>query len=366
MTRLLGPLGCGRTTVGVYTRGGSDAILADVPFTSVTYGAQLGSTSDATVTLDGLTEQCRSVLDQIRPWRHELRIDRDGKTAFVGPVVTKGGSTSRTFAAKDLSIWMARRRIRTDLSYHQVDIATIFAGIVEAALAPDPSPNITLDVELIGVLADREVPILKHLMAQSELDELFRTGADWHVEGRTIVVRRRRDRPANMETGVVPTLLDVDFATLPTVLENGMAQRNDVLVRGFDGAVTSSDADTVFGEAAQLELVRLDGLLDGVFSEDTILDSPSAAAGARARLALVGATPLSIGNAVFADTARVPFEYLRPGALVDLDLTNTALVVSERRRITGISVTASSDVENVSVDTQPAALAAEVAVGDES
>lgn len=342
-------LGCGRTAVRIVEAGGGPDVTPYVPWTGASWSRTADDTSDASVNLDGLDGRCRSVLETVDPWRHDLVISRDDRDVWAGPIVTPG--PRRAFAARDVTAWWDRRPILRDMTFLQEDLGDVFRAVAEAAMASDRRPGVEITHERVGVKGDRTIVAGQHRYAGLELRELARTAVSWTTIGRTVIVTRKRTRP-DIEQPVA-LLEDLDFATPPDVSKSGLAQATTVGIRGGGSVVTPNASDPVYAEATDAAAAARYGFIYRVFTEESILDYGSALAAARARLAQLAYPPVVLTGAALASTARVDIDDLIPGRLIDIRLTETAIPFEARMRLTKVNASATAQgMESISIDVE--------------
>lgn len=314
-------IGCGSYDVYILTRGGGQLVAA-FPWTQLAWARVLDDTSEGSATATGYPASCCSDLSQVRPWQHELAIYRDGSLVWVGPIWEPKSPPPFTFsiAARDLTSWWDHRLIHNDLLYDiPTDLATIFQDISDDAMAPDPSPGLTVATTPTGVTAVLDILAVQHAMAGPKLRDIANIGIDWTTVGRDVIAGG-----AEIPTSSIGTFYDDHFATPPTPRLDGSVQANAWLVRGSGGGAAG---DTIFGMAtADPSIIDRDGLLESVDTVSTLQDNLSAQAAAQSRAALTSEVIL-VENCVLAPSAPFPIEVLIPGALCELALEQTCIPV---------------------------------------
>lgn len=341
-----GLLGCGQYEVHITGRGGAP-LLAVFPWNAVTWSRVLDDTSQAMVT--GAGGDCCGLLADVRPWRHEIAIYRDGDLVWVGPVFNPSSSPSAgpppsvgvAVSARDLSAWWDHRLIHTDQVYAGVDLATIFAAVANDAMAPDNSPGFTVASSPCGVTGSRAVLASQFVLAAQELRSISGIGVDW-----TVVARNALVGGTVVPAAPIATLIDEHFMLPPTPNLDGSAQANREVLIG--------NGVSVYGDATNAAAAAADGLLESVTTDTSILDSTQAQAGADSRVALTAAI-IGIEGAVLTPDAPVTIDDLVPGAICQLELQDTCPPVSGPFRLKKIDVASQTAgaTETVSLSFQP-------------
>jgi hypothetical protein len=342
-------LGCGAYEAFVVERGGG-ATVCSVPWTTLTWGRVLDDTSTATVNAAGFSSDCCAELSQIRPWRHELALFRDGSLVWVGPITVPKAPPPDTFeiTARDLTAWWDHRLIHKDHLYDTpTDLATIFQDISDDAMAPDPSPGLDVEPTPCGITGMMDLLAVQHLMAGPKIRDIANIGIDWTTVGREVLAGG-----LVVPTVSIGTFLDDHFIVPPTPRLDGTAQTNAWGVRGSGGGAAG---DTIFGYSiAAPSVVALDGLLEDVATVSTIQDNDSALAAAQTRTALTSAV-LAVENCVLSPNAPFTIDDLVPGALCDLNLEQTCIPVVGQFRLQSVTGQGQSpDGEQITVVFQPA------------
>lgn len=338
-------LGCGTYDVYVLSRGGA-TLVAVFPWTTLAWERVLDDTSQASALANGYPPGCCATLQNIRAWRHEIAIYRDGDLIWVGPVfVPKAPPQQYSIEARDITAWWDHRRIHEDHIYDvPTDLATIFKDISDDAMAPDPSPGLHVVPTPCGVEATLSLLAVQHLMAAQKLRDITTTGIDWTTVGRDVLVGG-----SVVPTASIGTFRDEHFAVPPTPKIDGSAQANSWLVRGSGTGVAG---DTIYGLAEDSAAADADGLLESVATVSTLQDNDSSQAAAQSRVALTSA-PLTIENCVLSPEAPFTIDQLVPGALCELALEQTCIPVFGPFRLQKVSGKAEGAGETITVTFQP-------------
>src|SRR5687767_7594667 len=254
--------------VSLGPRGGGPS-LADLPFSALSFGRLRNdvSTASVTVPVEGMSGADRKVLGQVGRWTHEVAVwdeAEDDEPAWVGPCTDPSFTQQAvTLGCKDLFAWFDHRLLPTDRDFDADDLAQVFAAYAADALSEDPSPNITVSPSATGVRGDRQVRAAQYLYAGDQMRELVRSGVDFTVLGREVLVFER-------DVGGLLPALTADSLDGATLAPSGADPATEAVVLGT--SLTASDQ--VVGRVA--EPGHRDGLLQVVRNEAAVRDEPSA------------------------------------------------------------------------------------------
>lgn len=216
------------------SRGG---VVGELTPYSGNWARLLNATSDASVRIplrdrNGRQSDDCDILNEIRPWRHELEIHRSGHLVWAGPILNIKADPrtgQADISAKDLSAWWAKRFLLQDFNFLGTDLATIFEAYVNYTQLVDPY-GLEVTTTPTGILGDRTVIGRSVLSAANELSELDRTGVDWTIANRTAFVG---GTTINGRNSRIPTVFtDESFRDPPITRLSGDGQGNDWYVKG--------------------------------------------------------------------------------------------------------------------------------------
>lgn len=343
-------IGCDPTgiTVEVIGRHGGvapNAIVARLPILSTTgfFDRRLDSPSEAEVEcrLSPLDlQRCCPDFADIDTWANLLRITWEGIEAWVGPITFVRHFTDGIFLkAHDLSIhWQTR--VLGEHHHEAVDLATIFADYHRDAYNQDPW-GVDVVAQPVGLTGTRDVLATDGMVAWSAISELTRTGLDYTVVGRTMIVGGEE-----VPAAPITTLRDDHFTEPLTVVDDGVVRATDYVVSG---------GDQITGRAALPEtsdVRRRYGLITGRSQERNILDELSAGRAAKTRLDFmqdsIRVEPPT--HAYLAPSAPIQLVDLIPGARIDINSAATCRPVAGQFRLS--RVTARMD-GRVAISLQP-------------
>jgi len=343
-------LGCGVYEAYIQPRGGTRE-KTPFPWSQIGWARVLDDTSQASVEADGT---CGIPDGDIRSWRDEISLIRDGEQVWVGPVYQPVGNPNQLpnqlrAAARDLTAWWDHRLIHQDHDYtgNPTDLATILQTLSDDAMAPDNTPGLFVTATLCGVLGQPQILAAQYQMAGQQIRTLTNSGVDWTCVNRDVLCGG-----SVVPTGAItPTFTDEHFVTVPTVTVDGSVQANRVIVTGAGTGVAGS---TVVGAAGpDTALAMEDGLLEQVVQDTSIQDNTTAASAASSRLMLTKAA-VTVTNAQLDPSAPFPISVLVPGATCYLDLAKTVIPVSGQFRLGGLQVTMQvGGIEQVVANFQP-------------
>lgn len=341
-------LGCGSYDVYLMRRGGG-TMVSQLKFSAIEWNRVIDDVSTASVTMAGIKGKrgtwCCDDADLIHPWEHEIGIYRNGDRVWAGPVVSKASTdTGLSIQCRDLMSWMKRRRVRNNYNWVNQDLAVIFHAIVRDALIPDNSMGLVVSPTLCGVNGDRKILAAQYKLAWPELDELARTGVDWTVVDRTVVI-------GNFELDLSPigTLTDGSFINLDGVGEDGADLVTDAITVG-DGV--GEAGATIVGRYTGGDTARY-GVHELVYQESSIRDPGSAARNAGSRWDL-NHEPAKIFNGGELDqNAEVTVAQLIAGRAVNVMIEDPICdAISGLRRISAVQGSVGPDHDRISVTIQ--------------
>jgi hypothetical protein len=330
-------LGCGSHTARIVDRDGATITTADV-LTKVEWTRVLDDLSSARVTIQP-DRGCCAALANVRTWRHNLMIYRNGHFVWEGPIILPDWTADGVeIQAVDVLGWLDRRVPHESIHFTQRDLTEIAAWLIRDGFAPDDPGH---EVQIIGrarILGDREY---EQSIGQTgdHLRKLAETGIDFTTVGRRILLMPE-DHQAR-----VGRLTDADFPDGLTVSEDGTALGTRWIVEGRDGALgIAGGKDPYYG------------LLEQYVEETSILDQASADAAARSRRrgALPAPVFISSQEATLSPDAAINLESLVPGWCVDVTTTRTCRTINQSMKINGLKVTEDSTGETVAVHLAPA------------
>ncbi len=319
------PLGCATHGYTITDRNGG-LVAASGILTDVRYNRVLNDASDATVTIAVEGETCCQDLGKLRSWRHSLNIFRSGLLVWSGPVVQVSWLFDEVrVAAVDLVGLLDRRVVHQPMTFTGASVADMAVALIEDGFAPDdPGHEVTV-VAPVTTTGGRTYQAWIGQTAD-HLRDLSETGIDFTVVGTNILVL-----PDDFGQ-VVGRLSDPDLPEGLTVTEDGVNLATRQVVAG--------DEDTgVVGIAGGVDPYY--GLLEVYVEQNTLKTTADVDAAAAAKLLGSQAVPVFIDtqNVTLAPTAPVTVQQLVPGWCLDITSSATCREITQRLKITGLSVT---------------------------
>lgn len=308
----------------------------------ITWNRVLDDSSSAQIRvgLSGGSEECCALAGSLRTWGHQIRISRDGVLVWEGPIVhLEYGRDEVIIDARDVSVWLARRVVRSVLDFRGgEDLSEIARQLIEHGFAPD-DPNVLpyLNIRPSKIRGERYYMPDEPRYILDELNELSRTGIDYTVVGRRIVVF------PELSSDTLPMLRQDDFLDELRVAEDGLSGATYAQVRGAGVIGTFGGSDAFYG------------LLERATVEDNILDQDTADLRAEAIVKAGNPIPIYIttpGQSRLACTAPIGINDLVPGMLVPVTLAEGEVcrAVSTLMRIISMDVTVVERVETVNIE----------------
>lgn len=348
----LSGLGCGEYQCFITRRGGGPVVL-EVAFTQITGQLVLNNAGQVTVTVptssDSSASACCEVFNETLPWRDEILIYRGNDIAFVGPIVNlETSGNSGTIIAQDLFYWTERRFLEHNLHSWGDDSET-FRRLFEAAIAPDPSPNIRLITHPTGVASINDYKGTDFHRIADLLRELARTSLDFTTIGRTVYaggeeVFTPQSRP------FTPLLLHDDGVASKTITKDGLQFATDIVVFAGSADHTGKSRTVPLIGRARRESEEF-GLVQQVATELLLASLDAVNNNAVSRLNSMQPAPLRV-KATLSPEADFEFKDLIPGRRIDSRLSG-CIDVMDTMRLTTVSFRAGAGVETIEIDVVP-------------
>lgn len=323
----------------ILDRGGAVLLDADV-LTRVEYGRLLNGASGARIVVDP-DMGCCGQIGEVRSWRHQLVIYRNGRIMWSGPVAVADWSSGQVeIDALDLWGLLTRRVPHADITFDQADSTEVARWLIDDGLAPDDPGHTVAVAALAGVRTVREYT---EDVGQSgdHLVELTESGGiDATVVGSTFVLL-----PDDWSESV-GTLTDADLPDGLSVVEDGEAVVTRWVVHGPDGSGIKAVAG---GEHPYY------GLIERVVQDTSVQDQTGADAAARSRLAASLPAPVYVDSqqVTLSPDAGVDLGRLVPGWCVDVATTATCRNIVQRLKLMGLRVVVDGGGESIQVQLGP-------------
>lgn len=338
------PVGCGQHQARITDRDGAVIAAADV-LVEVEWNRVLDDTSTARILVqpDG---DCCAALAKVRSWRHRLDIYRDGAPVWHGPIVSPQWTREGVdIQAVDILGWLDRRVPHHNIRFDDTELTTIAMWLIRDGFAPDDPGHTVQVVAPTGIRGDRQYQTDVG-QTGDHLRDLAQTGLDYTAVGSRILLL------SEQFCARVGSLTDADFPQGLEVTEDGASLATRWIVHGKEPAEGESAIVGVAGGAHPYY-----GLLERAVEETSILDTASATAAARSRLAAALPAPVFIDSSqqtTLAPDAAVDVPSLVPGWCVDVATTTTCRTITQSLKIQSVKVTEKDSGESVSVQLAPA------------
>ena len=319
------PVGCSTHTFNIVDRDGG-LVVSTGNLLEVEYNRLLNDSSTAKITIGVSGAQCCNQLGEVRSWRHLLNLYRGSEFMWSGFITRVDWSYSQcVVTAVDIIGLLDRRVPHQSFSFAGSDIADLAAALVEDALAPDDPGHTTTVIGQAMVMGGRTYELAVGQVGD-HLRDLADTGLDFTAIGNNIIIL------PDAFSDVVGYLSDEDMPEGVTVTEDGASLGTRQIVAG-------SEAGTPVGIAGGVNPYY--GLLEIYTEQTTMADQATADAAAAAKLKSNLGVPVYIDtqNVTLAPTANIDVARLVPGWCVDISTDSTCRKITQRLKITGLSIT---------------------------
>lgn len=341
MAEVCAQLGDGADLRVLLVTKGAKAVIAELKPTSGQFTRILDATSELSMegTITGVGgEPCCEGWEEIRTWATEVLVYRDGRDAWCGPITDAAFEYGRVrIEADDITAWWDRRVV-PDLTFVNDDLTDIVVALNEAAMKPDPTPDVQLAVTSAGVGGSRTYLAANYQYVADAIDELAKTGVDYTAYGRTVIVGGEE-----VEATPYITLLDEHWTTPPKVRQRGNEQATVAVVRGQGVQAIAYAPD---------EYLNYYGHIVRTFDEQGIEDQESVQLAADTRVDLLKEaffieTPTGAG---LKTSAPITLPELIPGMRIRVDTRSTCRQVVDDFRLYKVTVGFDG---SVAIDLQP-------------
>lgn len=375
-------LGCGAYRALYRRRNTLTAYVCEADLVSGSYSRVLNdvSTAEVSVRIKGDSEECCGCYGQLNPWEHELAIFRDGTEVWCGPITNieldfKSGVG--TVQARDLMAWADVRVIEPvtdDYDVEDADLKDIFDWVLQHAYCKDPW-GMTWSLEPTGVPAARYYPAVDRttdrwggtfLVAGDELRDLASAGVDFTVIGRHLW-------GGSLETStpvpVTAILMDHHWMDTPSIKISGEDMATRLIGVAGNGGYEGYENSQVWIEppnplppvtSDQLTANQLKfGLMERLMKESSIDDVDTEVLPNQLTQSVFGKFELTHQPFIYIDggklsqNAPLDFNSLIPGIQIDVRLLQSCRIVNSFYRLTGVDVSFSNGVDDISVKLTP-------------
>lgn len=322
-------LGCPEDYVVYVCDRSGDVLLRELPFTGLTWDRRVDDVSSANIRMDlaNIDADCCEAVEGLRRYGYEIRIDRDGRRVWTGPLIDKvfRGPTIE-LRADDKMHWPKRRIVRQEMSWPEpgVDASEVFNWVIAHAMQSDNVPGLFSAATATGIAVVRDIKVNPPEVAFEIIDEISRTAIDWTMVGPVLIAG----------SFVIPTP--------PTayITEQALAVQPDIdeLGSNFAGLVhvTGDPDQNLLGSYGGIDPVV--GLVESIFQEDSINDQGSLTQNAKTRWELLSANLIPDVTFTLSQEAPLPISLAVPGAVLDVRLAETCVTLIGRFRIKKVEV----------------------------
>ena len=315
--------GCGSHTAVIRDRNGATVAQAEA-LINVKWSRLLDDVSSASVVVVP-TGDCCDLMGNVRSWRQNLEVYRNGVFVWGGPITRVNWSLGQVeIFASDVLAWLDRRVPHDAMTFTNEDLSVIAAALIRDGFRPD-DPGHTLEViDRARVFGSRAYE-KDTGQTGDHLRDLAEAGIDFTAVGSKILIL------PETHCSSVGRLTDSDFPEGLVVSEEGGALATRWVVAGSE----DSDAIGSYGGADDYY-----GLLERYEEQTSITDSVSATEAARARVRTTNAAPVFVDTqqVTISPDAAVEIAYLVPGWCLDITTNQTCRTVSQRLKIVGLTV----------------------------
>lgn len=337
-------LGCEPTyELTITDRCGRNTLLELDNFTSLKWGRKLDGISQATVTLPA---GCCGKLADVRTWRHELHVFRNGSEVWSGPIVVDPNCRSGiTLVANDFLAWLGVRVIRALRCFDPTCGGAGETGpriaeqLIRDALGPDDPCLLDFLTVIDGGLPQERDYKANSAYVLKALTDLARGALDFTAVGRRIILM-----PEGHSLGATSLLTCDSFVGDVCVTEDGAAAVTRAVVTG-----KAADGTTVVsGSAGGVDPYY--GLIEVLVDDDAVRTDAAAQNAARGIVRAGNPPPLLVQppqGSGLSPEAPVCIEDLVPGVEVPVVLDCTCREALQTMRLLSLDVTYDSGGETV-------------------
>jgi hypothetical protein len=353
-------LTCARHTAAIYDRGGTNRLGPLDAVVAIKWERKRDDMSLATVGVMGLTEECRTLLANLEPNRHELVIFRDTERVWEGPISHVEYLPDRVnIEARDVMYYAYRLIRRTAVDLSAVDPPTKVVKYMKDVLvrefarreAEDPPINVTPFITGFLSADDVETKRVKPAYSNTlfeEIDDIGRyAGCDYTVVGRRIILS-----DVHTVFYTTPAVTEADFMGEVVVTSYGLQHATFAAATDGEGIFgTAGGPDPYYGHWEVL-LTTEDEEGDDVQPEEA---DPKVLA-KQAKRALRGMNPVPFvvrlpENSTLNPDGALSLSDLVPGARVPLRATLTARTFSMMQKLDSMECSEESgNAEKITVN----------------
>lgn len=330
---------------------GADTKLRDITtWSNLQYNRVIDDASTATITLGSAFGgmSCCSDVAGLRDWEFQVRIRRNGETAWQGPITSlrRDNQGIVTITCRDIMAVLQRRLCLLNHVYTVVDMATVFNDVINGAMAPDNVWGLTASATATGIPCTRTFDSDQLPYAFDVVQELARTGVDYTVINGVLIAGN-----FYIPSPTIATITESHLLTVPGVTIDGLTTATEWRVGAGGAGANGFEFIGIYGGIDPYV-----GLLQASIVEPTIGDLPSAQANAKSRWALTSGSIVTVDSIQLGTSAPTTMSLLVPGALVQLQIDDDCFPLTGTFRLQSVQVTVDSSKgpsETVAISLQP-------------
>lgn len=327
-----GPLGCIEDVV-ILATDKTGTSIGEIPYSRLTWRRALDNWSGTDITIPTNAPDCCAMLADLRPWRHEISVFRDGVLVWgPGPIVRLEFTRDEvTIFARDVLALLDKRVVMTAQTYVDADLSTIAEGLIRDALSVDDHGALAfLDVTPTGITGSRSYAVNDGPVMDLLVD-LARVGLDFTALGKRIIL----GAAPFSRTGLLGC---DDFLGTPGYIIDGLTLATSAVVLGNGAVGTAGGEDSYYG------------LLTVIERQDDITTTAGADEAA-ASIVAANNPPVTIvqlpAPASLSPEAPVGINDLIPGATMPVAFDCLCPEVAQETIIIGLEVTVDAEGESV-------------------
>lgn len=195
----------------------------------------------AIVSLEPSGTQCCEMIPYIRPYLHEMQLNRDGHGVFTGPVTVGPSGVKPDIVVGGMTDWFDARMVRTLIDHSAVAVAAsqVVDELVRSAMTP-AEPNLLPFLEIIATAtpSDRKssiTPSVHEMLWDDHLAAMVGSVVHMSTHGRRVTFW-----PAKTALRHMGVLSDQDFVTTAPLFRDGRIFATAAAVWNSDNTTPAS------------------------------------------------------------------------------------------------------------------------------
>lgn len=296
---------------------------------------------DSTFIISG--PDCCDKLARIWPLAHAIEVRRSGKQVWYGWIDdTDEGKRDYHMTAFDAIGWLKRRKIRTDLTWNNVDLTQQFIDVWNEITRLDP-----IRAQIVsgptGVRETRSVKASENRMAWSVVKEMLDSGLDITAFGQTILA------------GVIATTKPMEFKLSDFEADN---VRLSKLGSEFANFITIDASEQIQATYPPTPAGSNDffPLVDVVIKDAQVQDQATAENMAKSRYEYARNIPIVLTNTdalILQPNVDVDINDLIPGIRASLDTEGLCTQIKKEFRLGEVNIVVESGSEKIGLSLEP-------------